>query len=169
MPYGEWEYRTPFATTNRGLSITLGLTHFENDIYVAALDCPVPPAYEGHIGICLKRLSTASHQYARVYPHRLVLIDVRGNLQMIYVRQHVHNIVSDSDTASLCNLQLRRGPSRMQGYTLRRTRVEPSSLVSSLEVSSKAPQWILSGTAFVFKVAKGGGRFAAAHVFKHED
>lgn len=54
--------------TNRGLRIELLLTKRQDDIYVAALDCPAPPDYKdsSFLAIYLRRLAAGDHQYARV-------------------------------------------------------------------------------------------------------
>jgi hypothetical protein len=59
--YRESEHLTPFSITNRGLCITLGLTPLENDIYIAAIDCPVLLSGNEFIGTCLKCLSATNY------------------------------------------------------------------------------------------------------------
>ena len=56
IPYHDWEPRKPFSMSNKGLCIDLHLSHYEKDIYVAALDCTAPPDFKRCQGIYLKRL-----------------------------------------------------------------------------------------------------------------
>lgn len=89
VPYEDWEPRRPYTSTNRGLEITLRLTRYKDDVYVAALDCPSPSSYENStfLGIFLKRLSAVDEQYARTKAGALAEIHQRGSPQTIYVRQ----------------------------------------------------------------------------------
>ena len=43
LSYREWESRAPFSLRNKGLRMELHLSPQEEDLYVAALDFPVPP------------------------------------------------------------------------------------------------------------------------------
>lgn len=79
--------RTPHSTTTRGLCITLGMLHFENDIWVGSLECPVPPSYSDTLGVYLKLLDKDSQQYARTKAHRLCKIPQGAPPRTIYVRQ----------------------------------------------------------------------------------
>ncbi|KAI4863278.1 HET-domain-containing protein [Hypoxylon rubiginosum] len=91
MPYQDWEPRAPYAVTNRGLGIDLHLTACDDGggIYLAALDCPVPPDYKGSsfLALYLKKLSDSDEQYARVKVGQLASVDQRGDLKTVYVRQ----------------------------------------------------------------------------------
>ena len=68
VPYHDWEPRKPFSATNRGLCIDLPLTRNDEDIYVAALDCPAPPDLPelSFLAIYLQVLSAETKQYAKV-------------------------------------------------------------------------------------------------------
>ncbi|OCL11576.1 HET-domain-containing protein, partial [Glonium stellatum] len=66
IPYCDWEPRTPYSITSRGLCITLSLHLLEGDTWIGTLECPVPPEYDEFLGIYLKRLSKEDQQYARV-------------------------------------------------------------------------------------------------------
>ena len=75
FPYHDWESSAPFSMSNRGLRLELHITpcavsHGE-DLYVATLECPAPPDYEGFLGIYLKHVFTGDNQYARVKPQVL--------------------------------------------------------------------------------------------------
>ncbi|CAI6337446.1 unnamed protein product [Periconia digitata] len=78
---------SPYSTTSRGLCITLGLVHFEDDIWVGSLDCPVPPTYDTNLAIYLKLLNKKSQQYARIRANRLCKVPHGAPRQTIYVRQ----------------------------------------------------------------------------------
>lgn len=62
MPYQVWESQQPYSMTNRGLRIDLPLIKVNNepDLYIAALNCPMPPNYDDYsfIGIFLEKLSS---------------------------------------------------------------------------------------------------------------
>ncbi|KAL4892131.1 heterokaryon incompatibility protein-domain-containing protein [Aspergillus ambiguus] len=89
LPYQDWEPRQPYTMTNRGLQIELPLTRIEDNMYVAALDCPSPPNYENFsfLAIFLRRLSDVDAQYARVKVGTLAKVHERSKPQTIYVRQ----------------------------------------------------------------------------------
>jgi hypothetical protein len=79
--------RVPSSTTGRGLCITLGIQRLKDDIWVGALQCPVPPAYTQTLAVYLKLLDEPAQQYARVKTDTLCKIIQPGPLQTIYVRQ----------------------------------------------------------------------------------
>jgi hypothetical protein len=79
--------RVPSSTTGRGLCITLGMQRLKDDIWVGALQCPVPPAYTQTLAVYLKLLDEPAQQYARVKTDTLCKITQPGPLQTIYVRQ----------------------------------------------------------------------------------
>ncbi|XXH02038.1 hypothetical protein Hte_008403 [Hypoxylon texense] len=89
MPHQDWEPRAPYAVTNRGLRIDLHLNACGGGMYVAALDCPVPPDHEdsSFVGIYLSKLSDTDEQYVRVRIGQLARIYRRGELKTVYVRQ----------------------------------------------------------------------------------
>lgn len=92
LPYREWESSAPFSISNKGLHIELALSRYEDDICVAALNFPVPPDYEGFLGIYLKRVLTGHHQYVRAKPNALCNIATRGSIQTVYVRKLASNL-----------------------------------------------------------------------------
>ncbi|XHG01770.1 hypothetical protein AWENTII_005140 [Aspergillus wentii] len=96
IPYANWEVLPPYSMTNRGLQIDFHLKKCPNeeDIYIAALNCPMPPLYKGgsFLGLFLKKLSTGDEQYARVKIHEFSSVqNQRGSLKTIFVRQTIHN------------------------------------------------------------------------------
>lgn len=78
----------PYSKTNKGISITLRLSPYKDDLYVAALECPVPTFPNEHLGIFLRRLpsGSAEGQYVRVRAHELVPMPTMGTIQTLYVR-----------------------------------------------------------------------------------
>ena len=128
IPYRDWELSAPFSISNKGLRIELHLSHYDEDIYAAALNCPAPPDYEGLIGIYLKHVSTGDQQYARVKPQTVCKIVARGSIETVYVRKSALNL-GPQDIYPLHAFQFRKGPSYEDGY-------EVITVVSS---SSKTP------------------------------
>ena len=124
----------PFSISNKGLCIELPLLPCEKDLYVAALGCLSPPEYEGFLGIYLTRVSTGNDQYARVKAQDLCRITALGNTETFYVRQTILSR-GGQDIYPLHSFQLRRGPSRDDGY----------KLIKTMSASSKkAPPAILT-------------------------
>jgi hypothetical protein len=80
----------PSSTTGRGLCITLGMRRLKDDIWVGALQCPVPPEYTQTLAIYLQLLDESAQQYARVKADTLCKISQPGPLMSIYVRQKPH-------------------------------------------------------------------------------
>lgn len=89
MPYRGWEPTSPYSISNKGLRIELHLSPYREDVYIAALECPIPPDYEGFLGIYLRRVSTQDHHYTRVKPQTLCKLSARGRIETVYVRQSV--------------------------------------------------------------------------------
>ena len=87
LPYQDWQPRTPYLMTNRGLQIELPILWREEDTYVAALDCPCPPDYSDttFLAIYLKKMSKVSDQYARVKVGTLAEVSERGKPKTIYI------------------------------------------------------------------------------------
>ncbi|KAF3040760.1 hypothetical protein E8E12_009188 [Didymella heteroderae] len=63
------------------------MQRLKDDIWVGALQCPVPPTYTDTLAIYLKLLDERSQQYARVKSDTLCKIPQHGPLKTIYVRQ----------------------------------------------------------------------------------
>lgn len=90
--YHDWgDPREPYTMTNRGLRIQLHLSAREDGIFVATIDCPVPPNYadSSFLAIYLKKTSTGredkeGQHYARVRAGQFGSVQARGNLKTIY-------------------------------------------------------------------------------------
>ena len=63
------------------------MQRLKDDIWIGALQCPVPPAYTNTLAIYLKLLDERGQQYARIKSDTLCKIPQHGPLQTIYVRQ----------------------------------------------------------------------------------
>lgn len=114
MPYQGWEPTSPYSISNKGLRIELHLSPYGEDVYVAALECPVPPDYEGFLGIYLRRLSTQNHDYTRVNPQTLCKLSARGRIETVHVRQSVPSF-RPQDIYPVHAFQLRKGPTQEDG------------------------------------------------------
>ncbi|KAI0140460.1 heterokaryon incompatibility protein-domain-containing protein [Xylariaceae sp. FL1272] len=114
MPYEDYKPRLPFHMTNRGLSIELHLSRISEEVWVAALDCPVPPDYPDFkfLAIYLERLSVATGQFARIRASRLAQLSDLGALQTIYVRQAPEDSIDDRRPFPRHVLQFRSMPDR---------------------------------------------------------
>ena len=113
MPYSEWGSSAPFSISNKGLRNELHLSHYKEDLYLAAFDYPVPPEYEKFLGRYLKRAFTGTHEYVRAKLHTLCSIESQGNIQTVYVRNFV---VKPQHINPVHAFQLRKGPTENDGY-----------------------------------------------------
>ncbi|KAI3328551.1 HET-domain-containing protein [Ustulina deusta] len=97
IPYEDWEPRSPYTMTNRGLRIDLHLTALDAMQFVAALDCPSPPDFENSsfLAIYLEKLSENDEQYTRVKVGTFAKVRNRGALRTIYIRQKPHALPED--------------------------------------------------------------------------
>lgn len=166
MPYHEWEPSAPFSISNKGLRIELRLTPLGEGLYVAALDCPSPPTYEGFLGIYLKRVSTGNHQYVRVKPQALCKVDVRGNLETLYVRNFALNH-GPQDIYPQHTFQLRSGPSQEDGYKLIKALASSNKSVPAPVLTSQ--KWPPNKDTYNFKITKGNRRLAGALLLERVD
>jgi hypothetical protein len=106
--------RVPYTITGRGLRITLGMQRLKDDIWVGALQCPVPPEYTDTLAIYLKLLDERGQQYARIKSDTLCKIPQHGPLKIIYVRQKP--LIPGFDDVYLHHaFQLRRVDIKRQG------------------------------------------------------
>jgi hypothetical protein len=85
----------PYRMTNKGLSISVYLLQHRkrgNDIFIATLDCPVAGQGNLYLGVYLKRLSAATQQYCRVFPHKTCEVEEkgRGPLTEIFIKKTVN-------------------------------------------------------------------------------
>lgn len=166
MPYREWETSAPFSISNKGLRIELHLSPYEEGLYVAALDCPVPPDYEGFIGIYLKRVSTGADQYVRVKVHDLCKITARGSIETVYVGNFRLDI-GPEDVFPLHAFQLRKGPTQYDGYKL--IRVFSSSTEDRPAPILTSQRWPPARRQYTFKIIKGNSRLAGALLLERDD
>ena len=164
VPYSEWGPSAPFSISNKGLRIELPLSHYEEDLYLAALDCPVPPEYEKFLGIYLKRVFTGNHQYVRVKPHALCSIGSRGNIQTVYVRnfvvklQHIYPVHA---------FQLRKGPTEDDGYKFIKAISYSSDQVPMPILTSQ--RWPPGRRPCTFMISKGSSRLAGIILLERHD
>lgn len=165
LPYSEWGSSAPFSTSNKGLRIELHLSHHEG-FYVAALNCPVPPRYDNFLGIFLKRVFTGSEQYVRVKSDVLGDVKLRGNIQTVYVRNHVSNIEA-REIYPTHAFQLRKGPIEDEGYRL--VAAHPPSLDSTPKPVWTSQRWPPAGNPRIFEISKGGGNLAGALLLERHD
>ncbi len=163
MPYQGWEPTSPYSISNKGLRIELHLSPCGEDVYVAALECPVPPDYEGFLGIYLRRVSTQDHNYTRVNPQTLCKLSARGSIETVYVRQSVPSF-GPQDIYPVHAFQLRKGPAPEDGYKLIQS-ISCSSKIAPLRVSSRWTGRFDSA----FKINKVAGRLAGALLLERID
>ena len=165
MPYSEWGSSAPFSTSNKGLRIELHLSPHEG-FYVAALNCPVPPKYDNFLGIFLKRVFTGSEQYVRVKSDVLGDIKLRGNIQTVYVRNHVSNLEA-REIYPTHAFQLRKGPIEDDGYKL--VAAHPPSLNSAPKPVLISQRWPPASNPRTFEISKGGSNLAGALLLERHD
>ncbi|GME42010.1 het domain-containing protein [Neofusicoccum parvum] len=174
MPYCDWQRRLPFSKTNKGLQISLHLTRFEGDIYVAALNCPaVTLGYSGFLAIFLKRLGSTDDgnpaddnyhwHYARIKADKLPSLKSLGNLTTLYVRQNNAAASLEASVYPEHVIQLRRGPSLDQGYRLLQTMGHHSKVAMLM---FKDREWIPSTVPSIFQLGKGVAQLATVLVFE---
>lgn len=163
MPYQGWEPTSPYSISNKGLRIELHLSPYGEEVYVAALECPVPPDYEGFLGIYLRRVSTQNHDYTRVNPQTLCKLSARGSIETVHVRQSVPSF-RPQDIYPVHAFQLRKGPTQEDGYKLIQA-ISCSSKIAPLRVSSR---WTGRFDS-VFRINKVAGRLAGALLLERID
>jgi hypothetical protein len=172
IPYEDREVRSPFVMSNRGLRIDFHLTRLEEDLYVAAIDCPVPPDFKdsSFLAIYLKKLSVGDCQYARVRVGNWGQVDERGNIQTIYVRQvPIHP--DEQGVYPHHIFQLRNGPAQDQAYHLVNVVVPPSKNGAPPPLlTHRGPRsWIPSAFPYTFRITKGANRLAGAIILERND
>ena len=170
FPYRDWERSAPFSVSNKGLRIEIHLTPFEG-LYVAALDCPAPPNYEGFLGIFLKRLATGDRQFARVKAREFGRLKERGLLETVHVRQ-TPSAPGPQDIYPSHVFQLRKGPNFTNESGYRPVQTACSSWnekrISTLAQFSSHKQWALSIQS-TFKIQKRARQLAGAILFERHD
>jgi len=87
--YQDFEDREPYVMSNRGLSISLRMSHCQEEgCFAAALHCPVPQTGDGFLAVFLKCLDKNTKHFARMNCSRLGSIENRGTLETIFIRQN---------------------------------------------------------------------------------
>lgn len=182
IPYEDYAPRPPFQMTNRGLSLELPLSRLNDDIWIAALDCPVPPLYpdSSFLAIYLKKLSPNSDHYTRTHLGRLTQLNELGARQTIYVRQIPPNFLENERFLPRHIFQLRSIPFSTKDSG-RRDPDEIYDIVDLVyspdEKSKTGPPRLTTSRAIIqgrllptpstFSIAKGANQLAVAIVFKH--
>ena len=164
--YDDWEERSPYDMTNRGLRIDFHLTRCGPDLYAAALNCPTISNYEGFLAIFLKRLATGDRQFARVKCQSFGALDSRGSLETVFVRQPPRT----ADVGAVYPahfFQLRRHATAA-AYALldaQYARAQPEE-PQIWQTLAAAQGWVPAGVPRSFKIRKGAGRLTAALLFR---
>ncbi|KAF5013967.1 hypothetical protein FDECE_55 [Fusarium decemcellulare] len=174
LPYQDWEPRSPYSMTNRGLQIDLHLTRREDDIFVAAIDCPSPPNYEDNsfLAIYLQKVSDGDEQYARVRTNQLAKVHERGNIRSIYIRQGA-GIRQHAVQGVFPNhvLQLRKGPAATV-YTVTNIAFSPKSGGGFEPITSSrgSPrEWVPGKWSLTYKANKGTDQLTLGIIFTRTD
>lgn len=165
VPYSEWGSSAPFSISNKDLRIELPLSPYGEDLYVAALHCPVPPEYEKFLGIYLKRVFTGNSQYVRAKLHALCSIELRGSIQTVYVRNFVVNL-RPQHVYPVHAFQLRKGPTEDDGYRL--IKAVSFARVRVLPVLT-SQRWPPGREPCTFMISKGSSRLAGLLVLERHD
>lgn len=178
LPYHDWgDPREPYTMTNRGLRIQLHLSAREDGIFVATIDCPVPPNYadSSFLAIYLKKISTGredkeGQHYARVRAGKFASMSVRGKLKTIYVRQDQRPPIEEGVFPRHI-VQLRSGPPS-DVYKVTEVLLPAEGLKdtqTALPLRQSARDWIPDRFPVAFRLPKGEGQVAAAIIFERND
>ncbi len=176
--YPEWTPRGPHSMTNKGLGLDLKLTAHNENLCVAALNCPVAPdyksffVYEGSLGIFLQRLTTGDHQYVRVRAQELCKNFSASGVDVfttIYVPQSI--LPAETHGAhKLYAFQLQSMAAGNGGYRV--AEVFPPQMKSGVESNSKDSHPYTPGTRiynFTFRIIRAQTRLAGAILLKRSD
>lgn len=178
LPYHDWGApREPYTMTNRGLRIQLHLSARDDGIFVATIDCPVPPNYadSSFLAIYLKKISTGredkeGQHYARVKASQFASMTVRGKLKTIYVRQDQQPPIEEGVFPQHI-VQLRSGPPadvyKVTEVLLPAGCAEHTP--TSLPLRQSARDWVPGRCPVAFRLPKGEGQVAAAIIFERND
>lgn len=171
IPYHDWEPRAPYTLTNRGLKIDLHLSpRGEGGLYVAAIDCPVPPDYKDmtFLAIYLQKLSDSDEQYARVRVGQFASVHQRGRLQTIYVRQ---NPQAPSPEGAFLHhyVQLRTGPSPAVYKLVCLLVSELCNNATPFTTRTSARDWVPEKWPLVFPVRRRPAQLSLALIFQREE
>lgn len=172
VPYTDWELSAPFLISNKGLRIELHLSPHgpRPGYYMATLNCPAPPEYNGFIGICLYHLETGGQdQYGRVNTNRFYKLDDSGELKKtIYVRQKALLEPFSRAIFPFHLIYLRNGPSKTHGYELVRYVSEHEYKGETPEIENERPSdpWIPVGYPETFILSKRAASFTVGLIFQ---
>ncbi|KAI1753882.1 HET-domain-containing protein [Xylaria castorea] len=173
IPYEDFEPRSPYTMTNRGLRIELHLTALDDGQYVAAVDCPPPPNFENSsfLAIYLEKLSNCDEQYARVRAGTFAMVRQRGPLQIIYIRQKP-NEQSNNGAFPQHVLQLRKVPPSNVYKIVRileppqpETEKTVAPLLTTVGTNSKPS----TERPTTFHMSRGADQLSVAIIFDRED
>ncbi|KAI3336678.1 HET-domain-containing protein [Xylariaceae sp. AK1471] len=171
IPYQDWEPRSPYAMTNRGLRIELHLTALNDGQYVAAVDCPAPPNFENSsfLAIYLEKLSDWDGQYTRVRVGTFAMVRQRGPLQSIYIRQKPQK-PSDNGAFPQHIMQLRNIPSPSV-YKVMHILAPPHTGNKTVPISVRTDTKSLVPveSPLTFPVLRGADQLAAGIIFERDD
>ncbi|RSL88326.1 hypothetical protein CEP52_015269 [Fusarium oligoseptatum] len=173
VPYEDWEPRTPYSMSNRGLRIDLHLTRQDGDIFVAAIDCPSPRDYENgsFLALYLRKVSDGDEQYARVRVGQFAQVNERGNIRSIYVRQDAQQPPVEGVFPTHV-LQLRKGPDP-GGYGVTKILSSPTSVPTEFEAvtsSRGSPRaWLSRQWPTTYRLNKAPGQATMGIVFRRDD
>ena len=167
--YQDFEDRVPSVMTNRGLSITMRLSRYQDGRIAAALQCPVAHTGDGFLAIYLQQVSYDRQQFARVKCSKLAALQGRGAPQSIFVRQkhetHQLDRILPFHFFSLRKLLLGEADER---YELVKSTFKPydnpAPQTSFPRATSYAGPWRRNNSS-VFQVHRGEGKFTAALLF----
>ncbi|MCJ1334396.1 hypothetical protein MMC10_011105 [Thelotrema lepadinum] len=176
LQYQDWESRLPYSMTNRGLQMDLPLTlsgNGDSDVYVAVLDCPVPPHYNDHefLAIYLKKISTADDQYARIKVGQFGQVSERGIKQRIYIRQTpLTDVLHGVYPQHVLQLrQLHTVPESVEYRLLQILSSDNTSGPPRPLASSLAGSWVPLRYARTFKITKSKAELIAVVILGRED
>ncbi|KAI8721667.1 HET domain-containing protein [Fusarium sp. LHS14.1] len=173
VPYEDWEPRTPYSMSNRGLRIDLHLTRQDGDIFVAAIDCPSPKDYENNsfLALYLRKVSDGDEQYARIRVGQFAQVNERGNLRSIYVRQDAQPSPVEGVFPTHV-LQLRKGPDPTV-YGVTRILSSPGNVPGEVEAvtSSRASPrtWLSRKWTTTYRLNKAAAQASVGIVFRRDD
>lgn len=185
LPYQDWEPREPYMMTNRGLHIQLHLTALGDDVFVAALDCPVPPDYQdgSFLAIYLRKISShgeddqnvqgQQQHYARIRIANFASVQQRGKRKWIYVRQDQQQTPLHLGVMPQNILQLRNGPSPRK-YTLQRVvgccvEDDAKSRPAPMYLRQSSRSWVPVPLPLTFRLRKGAGQLTVGLIFTRDD
>lgn len=178
LPYHDWgDPREPYTLTNRGLRIQLHLSAREDGLFVATIDCPVPPNYtdSSFLAIYLRKISSGredkeGQHYARVRAGQFGSVQVRGKLKTIYVRQDQRPPVEEGVFPQHI-LQLRSGP-HPDAYKVIQVLLPAGyakEIPEPMTLRQSARTWVPNKWPVAFRLPKGEGQVAAAIIFERDD